>query len=88
MAGLKSDSKGNRYVTFWYGGTQFTKAAGTKDQRTAEAVKARVEETIFRLTKGYLALPDGADPGEFIVTGGQRTAKAGVTAEAQPPDVV
>jgi hypothetical protein len=49
MAGLKSDAKGNKLVTFWFGGKQFTKSAGTKDPRVAEAVKARVEDTIFRL---------------------------------------
>src|SRR3954471_14027752 len=79
MAGLKTDAKGNRLVTFRFGGRQFTKSACTKEQRTAEAVRARVEDTIFRLRKGYLALPPGADPGEFIVTGGQLAAKPVLT---------
>jgi len=75
MAGLKTDAKGNRLVTFWYGGKQFTKSSGTKDQRIAEAVKARVEATIFQLTQGFIELPEGANVGEFIVTGGKRDSK-------------
>lgn len=85
MAGLKTDAKGNRLVTFRYGGRQFTKSASTKDRKDAEAVRARVEDTIFRLTKGYIALPEGADLGEFIITGGQRTAKAAIIPEDQGP---
>jgi integrase len=85
MAGLKTDARGNKLVTFWFGGRQFTKSAGTKEQRDAEAVRARVEDTIFRIAKGYLALPDGADPGEFIISGGQRTAKVAIEARVEPP---
>ncbi len=85
MAGLKTDGRGNKLVTFWYAGRQFTKSAGTKDLQAAQAVQARVEETLFRLTMGYIALPEGADPGEFIVTGGQRTAKAVVAPEPEGP---
>src|SRR4051812_12090513 len=85
MAGLKSDTRGNKLVTFWFEGRQFTRSAGTRDQRTAEAIKARVEDTLFRLTKGYLSLPEGADPGEFILTGGQRVARTAVTPVAPAP---
>jgi hypothetical protein len=85
MAGLHSDANDNKLVTFRHGGRQITKLAGTKDPRIAEAVKARVEDTNLQLTKGYIALPEGADPGEFIVTGGQRTAKALLVNEAPLP---
>ena len=77
MAGLKTDANGNKLVTFRYGGKQFTKSAGTKDHRIAGAIKSRVETTIFQLTQGFIELPDGADPGEFIVTGGKRVREAG-----------
>ncbi|HEX8201082.1 MAG TPA: hypothetical protein VF590_11385 [Isosphaeraceae bacterium] len=86
MAGLKSDAKGNRLVPYGLGGKQFTKSAGTKDPRVADAVKARVEATIFRMTRGYIALPEGAGPGEFIVTGGQRSAKALLVDEGSDPE--
>ena len=86
MAALKSDARGNRLVTFGYAGNQFTKSAGTKGLRTAEAVKARVEDTLFRLTKGYITLPEGADPGEYIVTGGQRMAKSLIEPKTHTPE--
>ena len=75
MAGLKTDANGNKLVTFRYGGKQFTKSAGTKDHRIAGPIRSRVETTIFELTQGYIELPEGADPGEFIVTGGKRLEK-------------
>ena len=75
MAGLKTDANGNKLVTFRYGGRQFTKSAGTKDHRIAGTIKSRVETTIFELTHGFIVLPDGVDPGEFIVTGGKRSEK-------------
>jgi hypothetical protein len=85
MAGLKTDARGNWSVTFRYGGGQFTKSAGSKDPRDAEAVRARVEDMVFRLGKGYLTVPEGADPGEFIVTGGMRTSKAVAAPVAREP---
>lgn len=84
MAGLKADRKGNQYVTFWFASKQFTKSAGTRDEATARAIKARVEETIFHLNKGYLSMPDGADPGEFIVSGGMRATKVVAQAVSEP----
>ena len=32
MAGLKTDGRGNKLVTFWYAGRQFTRSAGTKSE--------------------------------------------------------
>jgi hypothetical protein len=84
-AGLKSDARGNKSVTFWFGGRQFTKSAGTRDPKTAEAVKARVEDTLFRLGKGYLTLPEGADLGDFVVSGGQLTARPGAPVDQRKP---
>jgi integrase len=83
MAGLKTDANGNKLVTFRYGGKQFTKSAGTKDQAMARRIKSRVETTIFELTQGFIELPDGADAGEFIVTGGKRAEKPVLVAPAK-----
>ncbi len=83
MAGLKTDANGNKLVTFRYGGKQFTRSAGTKDHKVARTIKSRVETTIFELTQGFIVLPDGADPGEFIVTGGKRSEKPVLVAPAK-----
>ncbi|SIO60495.1 hypothetical protein SAMN05444166_6414 [Singulisphaera sp. GP187] len=59
MAGLKTDSKGNKLITFWYDGKQFPRSADTKDVRTAEASRTHVEHAIFQLTQRDATLPDG-----------------------------
>jgi integrase len=43
-----------------------------------------MSHTVFRLTKGYVSLPEGADPGEFIISGGTRAAKAVIPAVSEP----
>jgi integrase len=85
MAGLKTDAAGNFSVTFRFGGRQFTKSAGTTDCRKAEAVRSRVQDMLFRLKGGYVSIPDGADPGEFIVSGGERAAKVMLTVPSSAP---
>jgi len=47
-----------------------------KDARRAAAICGTVEETIRDLGRGVLTIPEGVDPGDFILSGGKLTAKA------------
>lgn len=75
MAYLFSDKSGNFSVKFRFGKREFTKSLHTRDRRAAELGAARVDDALMRLKRGLLTLPDGAEPGEFIVSGGTLTAK-------------
>lgn len=80
MANLERDKSGNYLVYFRFAGRQFRRALGTKDQGIAEHGVAKVEETLMRLKRGWLEVPEGVEPGTFVVSGG--TAEAERLAEA------
>lgn len=86
MASISTDKSGNKLIRFRYGGREFTKSADTTEGKIAESTKARVEDTIRRLTQGWLQLPNDADVGEFIISGGSRVdkAKAEIVATSKP----
>ena len=46
-----------------------------RDVQRADAVCGVVEETIRDLSRGVLTVPEGVDPGDFILSGGKLTAK-------------
>jgi integrase len=69
MASL--DRKGEGYlIRFRYGGRAFKRSLKTAVQSEAKAALHQVQLTIHRLTVGLLHIPPGADPGDFIVSGG------------------
>lgn len=76
MASLVKDKGGNYLVSFRWGGKQFTRSLDTRDAAVAQAGAARVEETIMRLKRGWADLPPDAEPGVFILSGGERTNKS------------
>ncbi len=65
--GLKN---GVYHIRFRFRGRQFKKSLKTSDRADAQAAVHIVGQTIHRLTVGLLALPDGVEPGDFIVSGG------------------
>ena len=78
MASLEHQTTGNYTIRFYFGKRKYNRSLNTKNQRTAEAAKAKVEETIRLLKRGVWKLPSDAsydDAGEFIVSGGQRIGK-------------
>lgn len=76
MACVIRDKSGNYHVRFDYGGREFKRSLKTKDEALADAGVARVRDTVMALHRGYLVMPEGAEPGAFIVSGGKRTGKA------------
>jgi hypothetical protein len=76
MAGLHKDPASGFYrIQFRYGGRQFNKSLKTKDEREAESIRGRVDETLSLLQRGRITIPDGADVGLFILSDGKVTAK-------------
>jgi len=65
--------KGDVYVArFRYAGQEYKKSLRTKDRAAAEAALHEVESVLHRLARGWLAVPLGTDPGDFIASGGMR----------------
>lgn len=85
MASLRYDGSSGIYsVRFRYGGKPFTRSLDTQEPERAEAARARVEETLMRLKRGWLQLPRDAEPGVFIVSDGQLLGKPEIIAVAEP----
>jgi len=84
MAHLRQDRNGNFLVAFRWQGVQFTRSLDTKDEALASTSTAKVEETLMRLKRGWLTIPDGVEPGRFIASGGEITAAPEPKGDASP----
>lgn len=61
---------------FRYAGKEYKRSLHTKSAKDAKTAMHEVERALHRLAINLLQLPDGVDPGDFIVSGGT----------LQPPD--
>jgi integrase len=68
--------KGNWYAAFKHGGVEYTQSLRTKSDHEAEVRLGAIRDTLYRLEHGTIAIPPGADPKAFILSGGQRTGKS------------
>jgi hypothetical protein len=69
MASVEIDRHSKSYhVRFRYGGASYKRSLKTADKGTAEAALARVEELVRLLEAGRVQMPEGADPGVWIVS--------------------
>src|SRR5437016_1309212 len=76
MASIQLDPASGRYrIRFYYGGCEYKRSIKTTDETAACALLHRVEETIRFLEQGRLEMPPDADPAQFILSDGKRTAK-------------
>ena len=76
MAHLQHDAASDRYrIRFRFAGQEYKRSIKTADPRSAEAARVRIEETIRLIEAGRLQIPEGADPGRFIMSDGRATAK-------------
>ena len=78
MANL-GEKNGVYLARFRYLGREYKKSLKTTNRRDAEAALLEVQRTIHRLTVGMAVVPDGVDPGDFIISGGTLRAPAPVT---------
>jgi hypothetical protein len=51
-------------------GKEYKKSLKTTNPEHARAALRRVEDTLHWLAIGHLTVPDGVDPGDFVVSGG------------------
>jgi hypothetical protein len=79
MASSIKDKRGNYLVSFRWAGKQHTKSLRTRDAKDAAAGVKRIEVTLSAIRQGWMLIPDDADPAEFIISGGTRTAKPTTT---------
>jgi integrase len=78
--------KGQVYMArFRFMGREYKRSLKTTDSRDAKAALHSIELTIHRLITGAIELPEAADPGAFIVSGGKLlTAPQRVKPESIP----
>jgi integrase len=58
------------HIRFRYRGKEYKKSLKTGNEGAAEAARHVVELTLHRLLTGQTRVPEGVDPGDFIVSGG------------------
>jgi len=71
MASLRKDKNGNYLVTFRWEGKECKRGLATRAEDVASLWLARVNETLMRIKKGWLVIPEGVDPAQFIASGGE-----------------
>ena len=69
MANLGQKS-GVFHVRFRFHSKEYKKSLKTRDRSAAEAAVHLIELTVHRLHTGQCRVPEGVDPGDFIVSGG------------------
>jgi integrase len=78
MASLHQDERtGNWILAFRWAGRQHRRSCATARNGEAQAIKARVEDTIRLLKQGRIDIPTGADPGVWIMSDGKLDRKPG-----------
>ncbi len=82
MASYDLDPKSGRFhIRFRYAGKPFKRSLKLDGEREAGRVCGVVEETLKDLQRGRLVMPEGADAGSFLISGGV------VAAKPKAPDV-
>jgi integrase len=70
---------------FRFRGKEYKRSLQTSDRRAAEGAMHRVEDALHRLAINTLAVPDGVDPGDFILCGGTLAAPVKTTPPCPVP---
>ena len=68
--GLKN---GTYIIRFRHQGKEYKRSLKTRSDSDAAAAKNSVELTLHRILTGFVTVPNGVDPGDFIVSGGVLT---------------
>lgn len=78
--------RGTKYrLCFRFGGRMYREALGTADEREAEACRARLEDALNRVERGWLKLPDGVDLTVFLLSGGEVATRQEAPLPSAPP---
>ena len=74
--------RGNSYrIVFRYQRQKFNRSLKTDNANTANACLARVEDNLRRLDMGLIAVPEGADVGQFLLSDGRAPTRPAHHAE-------
>lgn len=72
MASIQLDRHSGKYrIRFRFQGIEFKRSIKTRNEREAETILRRVDDTIRLLERGRLELPSVADPADFILSDGK-----------------
>lgn len=72
MATLERHPTSNHYlIRFRFGGRSFKRSLKTENKQHAQAALARLHETISMIQRGFLEMPQNADPVTFLLSGGK-----------------
>ena len=69
MASLRKTKSGTFIVCFRLDGQQFQRSLKTQDREAADALHGRVKHMLYQIAQGHETIPEGIDPGDFIVNG-------------------
>src|SRR6266446_4104200 len=76
--------RGDRFrVVFRFQGKTWKKTLKTKSEKTAEHLRASVEELLGLVDRGIVQVPDGVDIPDFFASGGRVTRRV-----AEPPKIL
>jgi integrase len=70
---------------FRYQAREYKKSLRTTDRKAAEAAMYRIGDVLHRLAIGLIAVPDGVDAGDFILSGGNLKARPTLRDQAPAP---
>ena len=77
-------------IVFTFGGKRYSHSVHSADRRVADAIRGSIDRTILQIQQRLLVVPDGADPKEFLLTGGKSSTPPLVNdlqpAEEMPSD--
>ena len=72
MASIQLDAASGQYrIRFRFGGRGYFRSLHTACAAEANALCGRAESVINAIDQGFLILPAGIDPGDFILAGGK-----------------
>ena len=71
MAWNELDASGNYFVCFRVGKKRFKRSLGTKNQKAADNLTARLEENLQLVARGRLVIPSAADVVAFLLSDGR-----------------
>jgi integrase len=75
MANL-CNKNGVYLARFRFAGKEYKRSLKTSDRKAAEGAMHRVEDALHRLSIRLITVPEGVDPGDFIVSSGTLTTPA------------
>jgi integrase len=72
MASVQFDPVSKLFrIRFRFSGKGYFRSLNTRIEAEAEALRGRAESVIHAIGHGFLIIPPGTDPGDFILAGGQ-----------------